>query len=113
MKFQPVVLLAVWVALSGFTWGSSDSQKTTSAKKTVTAKKVSSNVKPASAPVRKTTQTAMTYSNSAYVPAPTTDNRAAAVRVLTAGDEATRKARLESLSRIAKSLAAAKQAQQQ
>jgi len=47
-----------------------------------------------------------------YLPEPTTDNRASAVRLLTSGDEATRKARLESLSRVAQSLSKAKEARE-
>ena len=40
------------------------------------------------------------------------DQRANAVRILTAGDEATRKARMESLTRIAKAVAAKNRAQE-
>ncbi len=107
MKFQAVFLLAMVVALSGFTWGSAESEK-------ATVKKTSQVAKKETATVKKASQTASTYSSaaSAYVPAPSTDNRASAVRVLTAGDDATRKARLESLARIAKSLSAAKQARE-
>ncbi len=103
MKFQAVFLLAMVVALSGFTWGSAESEKATAKKTSQTVKKE---------PVKKAAQTVSTYSNSNYIPAPTMDNRASAVRVLTAGDDATRKARLESLARIAKSLSAAKQARE-
>lgn len=106
MKFQAFFMLAMVVALSGFTWGSAEDQKTTTKK---TSAQVKQEVKKQVASVNKT---ASTYSSSAYVPAPTTDNRASAVRVLTAGDEATRKARLDSLARIAKSLSASKAARE-
>ncbi len=115
MKFNAAILMVLFLALSGFTWGSSDDEKkvsndpysstsSTSAKKTT--KKMKKNY--ASSMSSNTSQS--TYTPAA-APAASGDQRANAIRILTAGDEATRKARMDSLTRLAKSLSAAKQAQ--
>lgn len=109
MKFNGMILAAMFLALTGFTWGSDDSvkSKTTEAQSAVTAttttaaKKVSSYMG----------SSASASTSSSYQPAAGKDQRANAVRILTAGTEAERKARLESLTRIAKSMSARKQNQ--
>jgi hypothetical protein len=116
MKFTASFLMVMFLALSGFTWGSSDSEKKVTNDAYNTA---SSAVATASTSMKKNSSfssSADSYSapsttaQSNYAPAASKDQRANAIRILTAGDDATRKARIESLTRIAKSLAAAKQA---
>jgi|GEM_PF-4103520 len=118
MKINATLLMVMFFALSGFTWGSSDDSKSTatSSKKssnssTMSTKKPSSSYGSSS---KRVSVPAPSMSNaSSYTPTSSGDQRAQAVRILTSGDEATRKARMESLSRIARSMAAKKQADAQ
>ena len=115
MKINMALLMVMFLALSGFTWGSSDDSKSTKSNDpyassnyaaTSTKKKSS-----ASSSSKRVSVPAPSMSNtSSYTPSSSPDQRAQAVRILTSGDEATRKARMESLSRIARSMAAKKQA---
>ena len=117
MKLNATILIAMFLALSGFTWGSSEEDPKS---KSNTSSAYSSNAPTTSSYSRKT-KTASSKKSMTSLDFPTTsapavsgagDQRANAVRILTAGDEATRKARLESLTRLAKAVAAKKRAQE-
>lgn len=118
MKINAAILMVMFLALSGFTWGASDDSKSTksndpystsSSNYSSSSKKKKSSYSTQS---KRVSVEAPSMANaSSYVPSSSPDQRAQAVRILTAGDEATRKARMESLSRIARAMAAKKQAE--
>lgn len=103
MKLNLTVLMAMFLALSGFTWGSDAETKSSSA---------------ATATVNKAKTVATSSMTKSYAPSSSNygsassssavNDRATAIRILTAGDEATRKARLESLTRVARAMSAKK-----
>ncbi len=105
MKLNAAILMVMFLALSGFTWGSEDDKKTKDAYGT--ASSASTTTK---ATKKKSNPSMSNSSRATNAPVSSGEQRANAVRILTSGDEATRKARLESLTRLARSLAAAKQA---
>ncbi len=100
MKFKVAGLLLACVLLSGFTWGSDDEKKPSSTTKTTSSSSYSA--KPAGSVSRSSVPSSSVEN---------TNNRASAIKILTQGTEAERKARMDSLSRIAKSVAEAKKRQ--
>ena len=100
MKLNLTVLMAMFLALSGFTWGSDAETKSSSA---------------STATVNKAKTIATSSMTKSYAPAKSASgattsgsDRATAIRILTSGDEATRKARLDSLTRVARAMSAKK-----
>jgi hypothetical protein len=118
MKLNATILMVMFIALSGFTWGSSEedskSKNNSSSAYSNNAPMPSSYNKKTKTASSKSSMTSSVTSKSTYSPmaSGSGDQRANAVRILTAGDEATRKARMESLTRIAKAVAAKKRTQE-
>ncbi len=95
MKMNTTILVALFFIVTGFTWGESKETSYPSSNK-------------------KTVNSAMTpnYSGSTTV-ANSPEQRASALRTLASGDEATRKARLASLTRIGAAMSKRRQQQTQ